>query len=103
MIQGTKYVYESFFRPYIAKHETDIDRNLLELRTRAGDMAFLYWQQAASYIQTRAFDIFQFIAAQSTPKQPAKVQFLGCIMQRVEYIVFNLAVCGCFAMAIIML
>ncbi|AQK60697.1 HVA22-like protein i [Zea mays] len=37
--RGTAYVYESFFKPYIAKHETEIDRNLLELRTRAGDMA----------------------------------------------------------------
>ncbi|KAL2512896.1 HVA22-like protein i [Abeliophyllum distichum] len=37
--KGTTYVYDSFFRPYVAKHETDIDRNLLELRTRAGDMA----------------------------------------------------------------
>ena len=35
-------MYESFFKPYIAKHETEIDRNLLELRTRAGDMASLH-------------------------------------------------------------
>lgn len=66
--KGTTYVYDSFFRPYIAKHETDIDRNLLELRTRAGDIAVLYWQRAASYGQTRIFDILQYIASQSTPK-----------------------------------
>ncbi|KAL8466778.1 hypothetical protein ACS0TY_035725 [Phlomoides rotata] len=80
--KGTKYVYDSFFRPYIAKHETDIDRNLLELRTRAGDMAFLYWQKAASYIQTRTFDILQFIAAQSTPKQPAQPPPQSTIAQK---------------------
>lgn len=55
-------------------------------------MAFLYWGKAASYIQTRTFDILQFIAAQSTPKQPAQVQFLCCIMKRVEYMVFSNAV-----------
>jgi receptor expression-enhancing protein 1/2/3/4 len=66
--QGTSYVYESFFRPYISKHETDIDRNLSELRTMAGDMAVSYWQRAASYIQTRTFDIIQYVASQSTPK-----------------------------------
>ncbi|XP_074374661.1 putative HVA22-like protein g [Apium graveolens] len=64
--KGTSYVYDSFFRPYIAKHETDIDRNLIELRTRAGDYAVLYWQRAASYGQTRVLDILQYIALQST-------------------------------------
>ncbi|KAE8712629.1 HVA22-like protein i [Hibiscus syriacus] len=66
--RGTSYVYESFFRPYIAKHENEIDRNLLELRTRAGDMAVLYWQRAASYGQTRVFEILQYVASQSTPR-----------------------------------
>ncbi|KAM5565101.1 putative HVA22-like protein g [Rosa sericea] len=71
--KGTTYVYDSFFRPYLAKHENDIDRNLLELRTRAGDVAILYWQRAASYGQTRVFDILQYVAAQSTPR-PRPVQ-----------------------------
>ncbi|TKY75243.1 HVA22 protein i [Spatholobus suberectus] len=65
--EGTTYVYDAFFRPYVAKHETEIDRNLLELRTRAGDTAVLYWQKAATYGQTRIFDILQYVAAQSTP------------------------------------
>ncbi|KAK6939357.1 TB2/DP1/HVA22-related protein [Dillenia turbinata] len=65
-MQGTTYVYESFFKPYMAKHETEIDRNLLELRTRAGDIAAIYWQKAASYGQTRIFEILQYVAAQST-------------------------------------
>ncbi|XP_068304945.1 putative HVA22-like protein g [Pyrus communis] len=73
--KGTTYVYDSFFRPYLAKHENEIDRNLLELRTRAGDMAILYWQRAASYSQTRIFDILQYVAAQSTPSpRPAQPQ-----------------------------
>ncbi|XP_062164811.1 putative HVA22-like protein g [Alnus glutinosa] len=66
--KGTTYVYDSFFRPYVAKHETEIDRSLLELRTRAGDIAVLYWQRAASYGQTRIFEILQYVAAQSTPQ-----------------------------------
>ncbi|GKU90084.1 hypothetical protein SLEP1_g4126 [Rubroshorea leprosula] len=70
--RGTTYVYDSFFRPYVAKHENEIDRNLLELRTRAGDMAVLYWQRAASYGQTRIFEILQYVASQSTatPRPP---------------------------------
>ncbi|KAJ1382574.1 TB2/DP1/HVA22-related protein [Sesbania bispinosa] len=71
--KGTTYVYDSFFRPYVAKHETEIDRNLLELRTRAGDIAIVYWQRAASYGQTRIYDILQYVAAQSTPSpRPAQ-------------------------------
>ncbi|XAR64189.1 hypothetical protein NMG60_11024436 [Bertholletia excelsa] len=65
---GTTYVYDSFFRPYIAKHEPEIDRNLLELRTKASDIAFLYWQKAASYGQTRIFEVLHYISAQSTPR-----------------------------------
>ncbi|XWS24469.1 hypothetical protein CRYUN_Cryun28dG0105200 [Craigia yunnanensis] len=74
--RGTSYVYDSFFRPYVAKHENEIDRNLLELRTRAGDMVVLYWQRAASYGQTRIFDILQYVASQSTPR-PHNAQAQG--------------------------
>ncbi|KAK1441050.1 hypothetical protein QVD17_06886 [Tagetes erecta] len=66
--KGTIYVYDSFFRPYISKHETDIDRNLMEIRTRIGDMFVLNWQRAASYGQTRIYKILQYIASQSIPK-----------------------------------
>ncbi|KAK9164441.1 hypothetical protein Syun_005343 [Stephania yunnanensis] len=71
--KGTRYIYDSFFRPYITKHETEIDRNIMELRTRAGDIAVLYWQRAATYGQTRVFEILQYIASQSTARpQPAQ-------------------------------
>lgn len=76
--RGTSYVYDSFFRPYLSKHENEIDRSLLELRTRAGDIAILYWQRVSSYGQTRIFEIFQYIAAQSTTKpRAAKPQQQG--------------------------
>ncbi|KAM0056916.1 hypothetical protein Hdeb2414_s0006g00224121 [Helianthus debilis subsp. tardiflorus] len=66
--KGTVYVYDSFFKPYIEKHEPEIDRNLTELKTRAGNMFVLYWQRAASYGQTRILDILQYIASQSATK-----------------------------------
>ncbi|XP_010530286.1 PREDICTED: putative HVA22-like protein g [Tarenaya hassleriana] len=76
--RGTTYVYDSFFRPYVAKHENEIDRNLLELKTRAGDMVVIYWQRVASYVSTRIFEILQYVAAQSTPRpQPPQKQGLG--------------------------
>lgn len=79
--QGTTYVYDSFFRPYVAKHESDIDRNLLELRTRAGDFAVMYWQRAATYGQTRVFEILQYVASQSTPlPRPAQVPYVNALL-----------------------
>ncbi|GJT74154.1 putative HVA22-like protein g [Tanacetum coccineum] len=63
--QGT-YVYDAFFNPYISKHEPDIDRNIMELRTRAGNMFVLYWQRAASYGQTEIFDVLQYVASHSS-------------------------------------
>lgn len=74
-LQGTTYVYDSFFRPYVAKHENDVDRNLLKLRTWARDVAVFYSQRAVSYSQTRIFQILQYIAAQATP-QPRLAQEL---------------------------
>ncbi|CAL9207290.1 unnamed protein product [Musa hybrid cultivar] len=71
--KGTAYVYETFFRPYVAKHENDIDRNLLELRTRAGDIVVLNLQKVASYGQTRIFEILQYVASQS-PSQSSRTR-----------------------------
>ncbi|KAJ8616567.1 hypothetical protein MRB53_035939 [Persea americana] len=36
--QREQHVYDAFLRPYVAKHETEIDCNLLELRARAGNI-----------------------------------------------------------------
>lgn len=73
--KGTTYVYDSFFRPILSQHETEIDRNLLELRSWAGDYAVSYWQSAARYGQTRVFDVLQYISSQSTRNsRPAPTQ-----------------------------
>ncbi|MCL7034536.1 hypothetical protein MKW94_027051 [Papaver nudicaule] len=60
--KGTTYVYESFFRPYLAKHETEIDRSIIEMRARFTDITLLYVQKATSFGQTRAIEIMQYVA-----------------------------------------
>ncbi|XP_008799405.2 putative HVA22-like protein g isoform X1 [Phoenix dactylifera] len=72
--KGTTYVYDTFVRPYVAKHETEIDRNLLELRTRAGNILVIYWQKAWSCGQTRFFEILHFVASQSQAPRTRPVQ-----------------------------
>lgn len=60
-------------QPYVARHETDIDRNLLELRTRAGDMAVMYCQKAAKYGQTQVFEVLQYVASRSSGSRTNQV------------------------------
>ncbi|CAH2077347.1 unnamed protein product [Thlaspi arvense] len=70
--KGTTYVYASFFKPYVSKHENEIDRNLVELKTKAGGMAMIYLQKAINHGHTRFFEILQYISEQSTPKPQPK-------------------------------
>jgi receptor expression-enhancing protein 1/2/3/4 len=70
-LQGTTYVYGTFFKPYISQHENEIDRNLLELRARATDTVVLYFQKAASAGQSTFFDVLKYVAAQS-PSQKSR-------------------------------
>lgn len=69
--KGTTYVYSTFLRPFVANHEREIDRHLNELRTRAGDLAFQYWQRGSVYAQSRFMEVLQYVASQSpsTPQQ----------------------------------
>lgn len=64
-MQGTTYVYDTFFRPYLSRHETQIDRHLLELHTRTSDIASLFFQRLASYGQSRFYEVLEYVASQS--------------------------------------
>ncbi|KAK2983771.1 hypothetical protein RJ640_017174 [Escallonia rubra] len=76
--KGVKYLYSSFFRPYVAKHERDIDGNLLELTNRAGKFAVLFWEKAASYGQTRFFEFLQYVSSQSAASRSQPTQASTC-------------------------
>nr|GEV25018.1 HVA22-like protein i [Tanacetum cinerariifolium] len=68
---GTKSICQSFVKPYLSKHEADIDRTLMELKTRAGDSATLYCSRVLVYGQTRAFEILQMVMAQAYQRPQA--------------------------------
>ena len=65
MLQGTIYVYNSFLRPYVSKHEKRIDDNLEELKNRVATIAIVVWQKAAHYGQARFFEILEYVSSQS--------------------------------------
>ncbi|XP_052198595.1 putative HVA22-like protein g [Diospyros lotus] len=70
--KGSGYVYETFLRPYLAKHEPDIDRKLQELRARAWDLFIYHWQNCAKMGQTTFFQMVQYLVAQSGKLAMAK-------------------------------
>ncbi|XP_071701116.1 putative HVA22-like protein g [Rutidosis leptorrhynchoides] len=66
--KGTWYVYEAMLRPFVERHETDIERSLKELRSKAWDVAIYYWQNSTELGQTKFFEIFQYLI--SKPSRP---------------------------------
>ncbi|XP_022996991.1 putative HVA22-like protein g [Cucurbita maxima] len=73
--KGANDVYDSFFRPYVSKHEPVIDRSLSEFKLKATDAAFAYFRRAASYYQTTLFDILsKFNTHPSTTAAAPKAQ-----------------------------
>nr|XP_024376622.1 HVA22-like protein i isoform X2 [Physcomitrium patens] len=70
---GTTYVYSSFLRPFVVKHESEIDHQLNELTTRAGDLAFFWWQRGSAYIQAQVYQILAYVASQSNRTQQGTV------------------------------
>lgn len=74
---GTTYVYHTLLRPLVAKHESEIDQNLNELSTRAGDIALLWWQRGSGYAQARFYELLQFLASQSNRAQQISASTQG--------------------------
>ncbi|XP_071910740.1 putative HVA22-like protein g isoform X1 [Coffea arabica] len=74
--KGSGYVYDTILKPYMIKHETDIDRNLLEFRARAWDLLVYYWENCTQLGQTTFFQALDFLATHvgklrlSSPAKP---------------------------------
>ncbi|XP_022766993.1 putative HVA22-like protein g isoform X2 [Durio zibethinus] len=64
--KGTGYVYDTLLRPYMARHETEVDRKIQELKARAWDFALYYWQNCTELGQTKFFEMLQYLAGQSS-------------------------------------
>ncbi|KAK9058695.1 hypothetical protein SSX86_023537 [Deinandra increscens subsp. villosa] len=66
--KGTGYVYNAMLRPFVARHETDIERSLKEMRAKAWDVAIYYWHNSSELGQTRFFEILHYLT--SKPSRP---------------------------------
>ncbi|CAK7341977.1 unnamed protein product [Dovyalis caffra] len=63
--KGTGYIYDAMLRPFVTRHETDIERKLYEMRGRAWDFAIYYWHNCTELGQTKFFEALQYLASQS--------------------------------------
>nr|XP_009420929.1 PREDICTED: putative HVA22-like protein g [Musa acuminata subsp. malaccensis]XP_018674946.1 PREDICTED: putative HVA22-like protein g [Musa acuminata subsp. malaccensis] len=75
-MRGTTFVYGTFLRPYIAKHEIEIDRHLLEFRARFADIMLMYWQKASGYGRISFFDVLNRVTLllQASRTHPSQKQ-----------------------------
>ncbi|KAL9319359.1 hypothetical protein ACSQ67_015876 [Phaseolus vulgaris] len=64
--KGTGYIYESVLRPYVSKHENEIDRKLSEWKARGWDYVIFYWQYCAKFGQTAFVQALHHLASQSS-------------------------------------
>ncbi|KAK9062432.1 hypothetical protein SSX86_019618 [Deinandra increscens subsp. villosa] len=69
--KGTGFVYDAMLRPFIVRHETDIETSLKQFRDRAWDVAIYYWQNSTELGQTKFFEIFQYLLSKPSPPKPA--------------------------------
>ncbi|MFS7935876.1 hypothetical protein Hanom_Chr05g00408701 [Helianthus anomalus] len=65
---GTGYVYNAMLRLFVARHETDIERSLREMRAKAWNVAIYYWHNSSELGQTRFFEIIHYLT--SKPSRP---------------------------------
>lgn len=74
VFQGAVYIYNTFLRPVLMKHEKEIDRKLMEVWCRGKDFAVQNAQKIAYQGQAKFFDILQFVTTQAASAQAAKPQ-----------------------------
>ncbi|KAM0016123.1 hypothetical protein Hdeb2414_s0031g00709571 [Helianthus debilis subsp. tardiflorus] len=67
-LYGTRYVYNAMLRPFVARHETDIELSLREMRAKAWDVTIYYWHNSSELGQTRFFEIIHYLT--SKPSRP---------------------------------
>nr|XP_043634842.1 putative HVA22-like protein g [Erigeron canadensis] len=67
---GTGFVYDTMLRPFIVRHETDIESSLKRFRDKAWDVAIYYWQNSTELGQTKFFDILQYIISKPSNSKP---------------------------------
>lgn len=72
--KGTGFIYETMLRPFVTRHETDIERKLQEMKARGWDFAIYYWHNCTELGQTKFFDALQYFMSQSGKSTNSKTK-----------------------------
>ncbi|KAF5768645.1 hypothetical protein HanRHA438_Chr14g0649211 [Helianthus annuus] len=75
--KGTGFVYDALLRPFIVRHETDIETRLKQFRDRAWDVAIYYWQNSTELGQTKFFDLLNYVLFKPSTSRPTPAPSQG--------------------------
>ncbi|XP_051150512.1 putative HVA22-like protein g [Andrographis paniculata] len=64
--RGTGYIYEKLLQPYMSRHESDIDRSLIELREKAWNLTVYYWNNCTELGSTKILDFLHFVGSHTS-------------------------------------
>ncbi|KAL6539152.1 hypothetical protein OROGR_011801 [Orobanche gracilis] len=83
---GTGVVYDTLLRPYVSKHEIDIDRSLIEFRDRAWNLAIYYWHNCTELGSTKILQFLPFIPSQSgKSERSTELGFEKCLKSKTRW------------------
>ncbi|XP_022144678.1 putative HVA22-like protein g isoform X2 [Momordica charantia] len=72
--KGSGYVFEMLLRPFVDKHETDIEQKLVDWRVKAWDLAIFYWKNCTELSQSAFLQVINYMASQSSRPAAAAPQ-----------------------------
>ncbi|XP_071721159.1 putative HVA22-like protein g [Rutidosis leptorrhynchoides] len=79
--KGTGYVYNAMLRPFVARHETDIEKSLREMRRKVCDVAIYYWHNSSNWDKLHFMKYFD-IWLQNLQDRDPKYHFSPSRFQR---------------------
>ncbi|KAM0939778.1 hypothetical protein DsansV1_C19g0157021 [Dioscorea sansibarensis] len=59
--QGTGFVYETLLRPFIVKHEPEIEEKLEKIRSKSGELLMFYIKNFTSKGQSMILEVIHYI------------------------------------------
>ncbi|KAJ0976650.1 hypothetical protein J5N97_012160 [Dioscorea zingiberensis] len=71
--QGTGFVYETFLRPCIVKHEPEIEEKLQKIRSKSGDLLLFYINNFTSKGQSLILEIIHYVISHSQSNKKPEV------------------------------
>ncbi|KAH7680741.1 receptor expression-enhancing protein 1/2/3/4 [Dioscorea alata] len=70
--QGTVFVYETLLRPWIVKHEPQIEEKLETIRSKSGELLMFYIKNFTSKGQSMILEVIHYIISHSQSKTQNK-------------------------------